>query len=172
MQAHILLAFLPALSLLFSGASSHTDRLHLTAHTTSGELIGFIDPSLPHVYQWTSVPFAEPPVGARRFLPPQPKKRCSQSLRADSPPPSCPFWLSKIPNMFTTEVTQFNPPPKMSEDCLFVNVYAPAERRGRGWPVLVFVHGGQWIWGGIETPYYQPQRWVERTKNVVVVQIK
>lgn len=172
MQAYALFTIFPAVSLLLSGVSSRHTPFDLSARTTSGTFIGFIDPSVPHVHQWTSVPFAEPPIGALRFLPPRPKKGSSEIHRADRSPPSCPFWLSKNPNMFTTDVTQFSPPPRMSEDCLFVNIYSPGERRKKGWPVLVFVHGGQWVWGGIETPYYKPQRWVERAMNLVVVQIK
>ncbi|KAL8787346.1 MAG: hypothetical protein Q9195_007805 [Heterodermia aff. obscurata] len=167
MQPYTVLRALLSL-LVCSGVSSLST---LTARTTSGTFLGFIDPSLPHVHQWTSVPFAEPPLGALRFLPPQPKKCDAKIQRADRAPPSCPFWLSKEPNMFTDKVTQFNPPPAMSEDCLFVNVYAPGQRREKGWPVVVFVHGGQWVWGGIETPYYKPQRWVERSRDLVVVQI-
>lgn len=172
MPAYTLPTIFLAVGLLFCGVSSRSTSVDLTASTTSGTFIGFIDPSVPHVHQWASVPYAQPPIGALRFLPPQPKKRCSKIQHADRPPPSCPFWLSKNPNMFTTKVTEFNPPPQMSEDCLFVNIYSPSRRRRKGWPVIVFVHGGQWIWGGIETPYYKPQRWIERTKNLVVVQIK
>ena len=172
MQAFTLLNIFPAVSLLVSLVSSRSTSPDLIAHTTSGTFLGFIDGAIPHVHQWTSVPFAEPPIGALRFLPPRPKQRRSKIQRAHRSPPSCPFWLSKTPNMFTTKVTEFNPAPPMSEDCLFVNVYTPSERRKRGWPVLIFVHGGSWVWGGIETPYYKPQHWVERTMDLVVVQIK
>src|SRR5690606_11139773 len=51
-----------------------------------------------------------------------------------------------------------------NEDCLFLNVYAP-EEPGE-YPVMVWIHGGAFIYGdGGET--YDPQRLVE--KGVVVV---
>lgn len=168
------LAVVSTLAFHLLQTSSLATPPNLIARTSSGDLTGFIDPVLPHVYQWTRVPYAEAPIGALRFLPPQPKTRSAHRLKANGVPPSCPFWLSKIPDMFTKQLTQFNPPPLMSEDCLFINVYAPAQKsgQGRGWPVLLFVHGGEWIWGGIETPYYRPQSWVERVRDVVIVQVK
>lgn len=42
----------------------------LEVDTSIGQIQGFIDPSLPDVKQWLGIPFAEPPIGPLRFLPP------------------------------------------------------------------------------------------------------
>ena len=38
--------------------------------------------------------------------------------------------------------------PAISEDCLFLNVYAPAATVKGPFPTLVFIHGGSFTWGG------------------------
>ena len=35
----------------------------------------------------------------------------------------------------------------MNEDCLFLNIFAPAQKKGEGLPVLMFMHGGGFITG-------------------------
>src|SRR6202012_4234450 len=61
------------------------------------------------------------------------------------------------------------PDPKTDEDCLYLNVWAPAKRpRGRG-PVVVFISGGGYTPGGQSLSLY----WVDRLakRGVVVVTI-
>src|SRR4051812_41286483 len=41
----------------------------LTVETTSGPVTGFINGTTPHVAQFLGIPYAEPPVGSRRWLP-------------------------------------------------------------------------------------------------------
>lgn len=44
---------------------------------------------------------------------------------------------------------------KASEDCLFLNVWAPAaEQAGKSVPVFVFIHGGGFMQGSAAEPYY------------------
>ena len=58
-------------------------------------------------------------------------------------------------------------PPEFSEDCLFLNVWAPAEASGA--PVMVFIHGGSLIRGGSWEPYYDGTHFADR--GVVFVTI-
>jgi acetylcholinesterase len=47
------------------------DSDHLTVQTSTGTFTGLIYPEFPNTYQFRAIPFAEPPVLSRRWLPPQ-----------------------------------------------------------------------------------------------------
>ena len=61
----------------FHIAAAHTTQLNsielAKVHATSLFSFNFV----PQVDIWASIPFAEPPVGDLRFMPPQPKRRWS-----------------------------------------------------------------------------------------------
>jgi len=77
------------------------------------------------------VPFAEPPVGALRFRKPVKRKAWDGEREATT---------------FAAAAMQANA-KGISEDCLYLNVYAPTEAMGKGLPVLVWVHGGGFVGG-------------------------
>ena len=143
----------------------------LNVETTVGTVVGIVDPAVPNVNQWLGVPFAEPPVGSLRFLPPVAKSFVGV-IDTQKPPLSCQQWLTSLPDLYNTLEPAFLPPGPYSEDCLYLNVIAPREPKGFPLPVLVWVHGGMLTYGGINTPYEKPQNWVARSQQHIVVQIK
>ncbi len=74
------------------------------------------------------IPFAAPPVGSLRWRAPQPPAARGTTLDASSFGPPCPQWAG------TALVG--------SEDCLYLNIWAPLEPAGQSWPVMLFIHGG------------------------------
>ncbi|KAH0302259.1 carboxylesterase type B, partial [Aureobasidium melanogenum] len=79
---------------------------------------------------WRGIRFAAPPVGSLRWQEPQPPaENRSQVIQANSFAPQCPQ-SSLSPNKGTLS----------TEDCLFLNVYAPPNAENL--PVLVWIHGG------------------------------
>jgi para-nitrobenzyl esterase len=79
------------------------------------------------------IPYAQPPVGALRFRPPHPLKRHAAPAAA---------------TQFGSKALQAGGPEGVqgSEDCLYLNVWAPpAQKRPR--PVVVWVHGGAFTGG-------------------------
>ena len=56
-----------------------------------------------------------------------------------------------------------------SEDCLYLNIWRPADRRG-SLPVIVFVHGGSNVSGYTADPVYDGAA-LAKTANAVVVSV-
>ncbi|KAF2825079.1 alpha/beta-hydrolase [Ophiobolus disseminans] len=78
--------------------------------------------------------FAAPPTDSLRWQAPQkPKQSTSPNITATA-------FGSVCPHSFRAGQSSRALPSDMSEDCLFLNVYAP--HNGSGLPVLVHIHGG------------------------------
>ena len=84
------------------------------------------------------IPFAEAPVGELRWKAPVPKKQWEgifdATEAAGMPPQQTRTWPGA-------------PAPKVTEDCLYVNVQTPAKSAKAKLPVLVWIHGGGFITG-------------------------
>ena len=85
--------------------------------------------------------FAEPPTGAARFRPPRPVAPWPDVYDATAFGPSAPQ-----PNLSLPDAPLQLPVEPMDEDCLFLNVYAPAADDARR-PVLFWIHGGGYVGG-------------------------
>ncbi|MCI5723903.1 MAG: carboxylesterase family protein [Erysipelotrichaceae bacterium] len=88
------------------------------------------------------VPYAKPPVGNLRFSSPQPPDRWLGVKEALSFSKICP--QPKATNPFYRKEFYAYPDypyPDMSEDCLYLNIWAPSHTKG-GCPVAVWIHGG------------------------------
>jgi para-nitrobenzyl esterase len=144
-----------------------TTRAHRSAHrktkgqsktpaivTTSGPLKGIVK---GNVAEFLGIPYAAPPVGPLRWMPPQPYGTFNGLFDASS---------------FGNVCTQGGR-PGISEDCLFLNIYVPnfkknGKKHGGAMPVMFWIHGGGLTSGAGSdydpTPLLAPQ-------NVIVVTI-
>ena len=107
------------------------------------------------VDEYLGIPYAAPPVGALRWEPPAPAAHWTGVRQATQFAPHC----AQVASPFGTAST--------SEDCLYLNVYAPAgaSLHGSTLPVMVWIHGGALVWGQSDT--FDPTPLVQR--GVIVV---
>lgn len=108
------------------------------ARIDSGWLSGIHD-AASGLDEFRGIPFAAPPVGAFRWKPPQPVAPWKGVRRADHFGPRC----MQRP-LFSDMVFRSD---SMAEDCLYLNVWTPAERQGEKLPVLVYFYGGGFVGG-------------------------
>jgi para-nitrobenzyl esterase len=151
----ILVAALAFALLPGSATAAGTTARQLVVDTDRGLVRGTVAGDMT---EFLGVPYAAPPVGDLRWRPPQPHARWSGVRDATSFGPHCP----QGPSPFGQSST--------SEDCLFLNVFAPARRDDDSEhraPVMLWIHGGALVVG--ESNDYDPTMLVAR--GVVVVTI-
>ena len=140
----------------------------LTVRTTAGTVSGFINSTAPHVRQWLGIPYAEPPLGDLRFQPPKPKEPFGH-LDTQAYQPSCMQLLSNSKTVYTEVIPEFLINGGQSEDCLYVNIYAPLQPVSEALPVFVYIPGGGFTGGGADSLYKIPDKWIERSQTHIVV---
>ncbi len=114
-----------------------------TLRTTGlGPVVGAVTPAGAHA--WRGIPFAEPPVGELRWRAPRSATAWSGTLEALEHPPACPQYAGLVAGRDGAQPGELTG----QEDCLYLNVFAPAwapeavpEGDARV-PVLVWIHGG------------------------------
>ncbi|XP_075979907.1 uncharacterized protein LOC142979037 [Anticarsia gemmatalis] len=154
-------------------------RLTREYHLRQGALRGWIvKPSrhydLQYVEMFLGIPYAAPPTGSLRFMPPVSAPPwpgvkmathfapvCPQSfppMKKENPP-------SKGRQLYMTQLKKFL--KNESEDCLYLNIYVPyREQKTRKFPVLVFIHGDSFEWSS-GNPY--DGRMLASYGNVMVI---
>lgn len=145
------------------GASCQRDS-DITVPTTTGRVRGTLVPTTAGpVRAFLGVPFAEPPVGAARFKKPQPKEPWEGVLHATLNPPMCPQQPIQFNNYYSVKKSD-----QISEDCLFLNVFTPMTRGKSLKPVVVYIHGGFFNYGGVSMKLYDASELSARQDLVVV----
>jgi para-nitrobenzyl esterase len=97
------------------------------------------------VRAFKGIPFAAPPVGALRWRAPAPPAPWEGVRDASQFSPIC-----IQPGAYPDDA----PPEPMSEDCLYLNIWAPSGAHEAPLPVMVWIYGGGLLNGGGSTPLY------------------
>jgi para-nitrobenzyl esterase len=115
------------------------------------------------VRAYRGIPFAAPPVGNRRWRPPQPVIPWQGVLAANEFSAAC----MQSEAGWTAE--QLSDPGlwHKSEDCLYLNVWTPAASANERLPVLVWIYAGAGTMGSTARPLYDGNALAK--KGVVVV---
>jgi para-nitrobenzyl esterase len=135
-------AFAASVVAIGLGTVAHTQTPPVV-RIDSGDLQGAVADG---VASFKGIPFAAPPVGDLRWRPPQPAAKWTGVRQATE---------------FGADCMQgrFGPPPTAaagagapaarvpSEDCLYLNVWSPANATARNLPVMVWIYGGGFTGG-------------------------
>jgi len=109
---------------------------------------------------YKGVPYAAAPLGDLRWREPQAANSWKGVRKANAFAPAC---------MQTGVSMPGETPPAVSEDCLYLNIWAPVRRADKRLPVLVWIHGGGYTNGSAAMPLYWGDRLAQ--KGVIVVTI-
>jgi len=138
-----------------SPTSQASDPGEFRVDTVDGPVIGSIRQSndgLPFA-SFEGIPFASPPVGDLRFAPPQPVKPWKDPLN--------------LTGTFHGKCIQYGyysaPEPVISgsEDCLYLNVWAPVKKTKELKAVMMWIYGGSLTGGSQNFFEYGPKKWMD-----------
>ncbi|KAM3608809.1 uncharacterized protein V6R79_005118 [Siganus canaliculatus] len=139
-QRFLLITFVP---FLCATADLHAPVVHTKLGSLRGTYVS-VKGKESGVHAYLGIPFAKPPVGpALRLAAPQPVEGWKGVRDATQKPPMCvqdtKFSLRLLNSLGLTAATL----PDISEDCLYLNIYTPANRADNAkLPVMVWIHGG------------------------------
>ncbi|XP_076845384.1 cholinesterase-like [Brachyhypopomus gauderio] len=146
----------------------------LVVSTSRGKVRGVRLPvpgSEGSVVAFLGIPYARPPVGVLRFSRPEPAAEWGGVRNATSFSNSClQFVDMTFPGFVGAEM--WNPNTRLSEDCLYLNVWTPSRRlqdlEQPLFPVLVWIYGGSFCTGTASLDVYDG-RYLSQMEQVVVV---
>jgi len=118
------------------------------------------------VVAFKGIPYAAPPVGERRWRAPAAPAPWSAVRKADQYSASCMQHVVEERKPWTHEFMAHN---DISEDCLYLNVWTPAQGAGDKLPVYFWIYGGGYVEGSTAVPAYDGENLARR--GVVVVTI-
>ncbi|XP_070827790.1 fatty acyl-CoA hydrolase precursor, medium chain-like [Chaetodon trifascialis] len=101
------------------------------------------------VHAYLGIPFAKPPIGpALRLAAPQPVEGWEGMRDATQQPPMCVQNKQLLYNLLDQLGNLLADVQDISEDCLYLNIYTPANRAPNAkLPVMVWIHGGAFTLG-------------------------
>ena len=109
---------------------------------------------------YKGIPYAAPPLGELRWREPQPAAPWQGVRKAARFAPACMQKGVSMPG---------ETPPEISEDCLYLNIWAPAQHGAGNLPVMVWIHGGGYSNGSAAMPLYWGDRLAH--KGVILVTV-
>jgi para-nitrobenzyl esterase len=152
---------LAAAAMLGVGCGDSTTTVETTMEVPqldSGPISGLQEDG---VWTYRGIPFAAPPTGELRWKEPQPVEAWDDVLVCEEYGPACPQ-----PNDDWTGMMDIG---ETDEDCLYLNVWTPAESPDEELPVMVWIHGGAFRSGAGSLAIYDGHNLAE--KGVIVVTI-
>lgn len=144
--------------ILFSDANA-------VVETAGGKIRGYTEGD---IHTFKGIPYAAPPTGDLRFMPPQKPPVWANVRNTLWYGPACPQATGRYNdlNQFFFEFTERT---YVDEDCLSLNVWTPGITDQRKRPVMFWLHGGGFVFGSsFELPSYDGRNLAQRGDVVVV----
>ena len=155
---------------------------NLRVRTQTGVFTGLVNEQYSNVREFRTIPFAQPPIGSRRWLPPQPLGPSGQHFYSYRWPSVCPQFARKNESLWSNNITDFSPMTygqsllagtmmqSSSEDCLYLAIWTPRNVSADSkLPVAIFIPGGSFINGGVSINYQVPASFISTHNDVIVV---
>ena len=152
------ITFLLVVLCLYGETLVAQDKNTVQRTTENGIIEGFSKPETDLNY-FFGIPFAQPPVGELRWKAPQPAQDWSGVKETKEFGPA-PVQANVFGDMSFRSKEQ-------SEDCLYLNVWAPAGEEVEDLPVLVYFYGGGFVAGDASEPRYDGAAMAQRGMVVV-----
>ncbi len=108
------------------------------------------------------VPFALPPIGKRRWKKPEPAPSSDKIYEA--------YYNGKSPIQTLSHSERASCYPQ-SEDCLYLNIWNNTADKTPNKPIMVFIHGGSYGWGGTVDPLYDGFNFVSIHPDIILITI-
>jgi para-nitrobenzyl esterase len=136
--------------LLCAAAAPALAQIKDPVKTAAGPIAGVTLKSGVRVFK--GIPFGAPPVGPLRWKEPQPPPRWTEVRKADTFGNVCvqPSSPKRVPVNVSVDLPDS---PKVSEDCLYLNVWTSANRAEARLPVMVWLFGGAYREGAGSSPH-------------------
>lgn len=108
------------------------------------------------------IPFAMPPIGERRWKKAEPIPNSDKIYEA--------YYNGKSPiqTIIDSERASYYP---QSEDCLYLNIWVNDANKDKKKPIMVFIHGGSYGWGGTADPLYDGTNFIKLHPEVILITI-
>lgn len=175
LRRFIIIGMLALLFLLVNGVkSTETSLGQVTVSLSSGGSLEGTkwDIDGTKVDTYLGIPFAEPPVEDLRFAPPKPLKPLQGTYAATRLPNTCWQYIPSGFDIANAGARIWVNNTQMSEDCLYLNVWAPADRRADSpLPVMIWIFGGGFFAGTSTLDVYDG-RFLAAKENVIVVSMQ
>ncbi|NLL55372.1 MAG: carboxylesterase family protein [Clostridiales bacterium] len=110
----------------------------LRAETEYGIIEGTYS-GIPEISVFKGIPYASAPLGKLRWMPPVPPRKWTGIYHADQFR-AIPSQVEERHPFYAREFYRCRKP--MSEDCLYLNIWTPANNLGENLPVMFWIHGG------------------------------
>jgi para-nitrobenzyl esterase len=113
---------------------------------------------------YRGIPYAAPPVGPLRWRPPQAAEKWNGVLKADHFSKNC---VQPLVRNFLPWTPEYMLRNGVSEDCLYLNVWASAQPHARPLPVYVYIYGGAFTGGAGDVSIYNGEHLAGR--GIIVI---
>ncbi len=131
---------------------------NLAADCSNGTFVG---QKTEDVIAYKGIPYAKQPVGELRWKAPEYPDDSNQVYEAYH------YGKAPIQTEWPSETGSYY---EQGEDCLYLNVWT-ADNNLKNKPVMVFIHGGSYGWGGTTDPLYDGHNFIQEHDDVILITV-